>query len=116
MAKFANIVCDRPLSLNADLCIHSYWLLKPTEASKSHKNDSNSALRLRLLRFKILTCPLLLLGWSKNPVSSQTDKLMEGTKFSDYLGLKHYKKAKTNKKTFNSFKIGPEASKFKYIP
>jgi hypothetical protein len=27
-------------------------------------------------------------------LSSQTDKLMAGTKFSDYLGLKHYKKAK----------------------
>ena len=38
------------------------------------------------------------LGWSKNPVSSQTDKLMAGTKFSDYLGLKHYKKAKKIKK------------------
>ena len=34
------------------------------------------------------------LGWSKNPLSSQTEKLMAGTKFSDYLGLKHYKKAK----------------------
>ena len=34
------------------------------------------------------------LGWSKTPVSSQTDKLMAGTKFSDYLGLNHYKKAK----------------------
>ena len=34
------------------------------------------------------------LGWFKNPVSSQTEKLMAGTKFSDYLGLKHYKKAK----------------------
>ena len=33
-------------------------------------------------------------GWSKTPVSSQTDKLMAGTKFSDYLGLNHYKKAK----------------------
>ena len=32
-------------------------------------------------------------GWSKTPVSSQTDKLMAATKFSDYLGLKHYKKA-----------------------
>ena len=32
-------------------------------------------------------------GWSKNPVSSQTDKLMAGTKFSDYLCLNHYKKA-----------------------
>ena len=38
-------------------------------------------------------CPSTL-GWFKNPVSSQTDKLMAGTKFSDYLGLKHYKKAK----------------------
>ena len=35
-----------------------------------------------------------ILGWSKNPVSSETDKLMAGTKFSDYLGLKHYKKAR----------------------
>ena len=34
------------------------------------------------------------LGWSKTPVSSQTDELMAGTKFSDYLGKKHYKKAK----------------------
>jgi hypothetical protein len=34
------------------------------------------------------------LWWSKNPVSSQTDKLIAATKFSDYLGLKHYKKAK----------------------
>ena len=33
-------------------------------------------------------------GGKKNPVSSQTDKLMAGTKFSDYLGLMHYKKAK----------------------
>ena len=36
-------------------------------------------------------CPL---GWFKNPLSSQTEKLMAGTKFSDYLGLNHYKKAK----------------------
>ena len=34
------------------------------------------------------------LGWFKNPVSSQTEKLMAGTKFSDYLGLNHCKKAK----------------------
>ena len=34
------------------------------------------------------------LGWFKNPVSSQTEKLMAGTKFSDYLGLNHYRKAK----------------------
>ena len=36
----------------------------------------------------------LPIGWFKNPVSSQTKKLMAGTKFSDYLGLNHYKKAK----------------------
>ena len=58
---------------------------------------------------------MCILGWSKTPVSSQTDKLMAGTKFSDYLGLKHYEKAKKIK-TFHSFKIGPAASKFKYIP
>ena len=29
-----------------------------------------------------------------NLLSSQTDKLMAATKFSDYLGLNHYKKAK----------------------
>ena len=34
------------------------------------------------------------LGWFKNPLSSQTEKLMAATKFSDYLGLNHYKKAK----------------------
>ena len=34
------------------------------------------------------------LGWFRNPVSCQTDKLMAGTKFSDHLGLKHYKEAK----------------------
>ena len=34
------------------------------------------------------------LGWSKKPLSSQTEKLMAATKFSDYLGLNHYKKVK----------------------
>ena len=34
----------------------------------------------------------ITLGWFKNPVFSQTEKLMAATKFSDYLGLKHYKK------------------------
>jgi hypothetical protein len=34
------------------------------------------------------------LGWFKNPVSSQTGKLIAATKFSDYLGVKHYKRAK----------------------
>ena len=35
-----------------------------------------------------------IVGWFKNPISSQTEKLMAATKFSDYLGLNHYKKAK----------------------
>ena len=34
------------------------------------------------------------LGWYKTPVSSQTDELMAGTKFSDCLGPNHYEKAK----------------------
>ena len=37
------------------------------------------------------------LGWFKNPVSSQTEKLIAATKFSDYLGLKHYENAKNLK-------------------
>ena len=37
---------------------------------------------------------MIALGWFKNPVSSQTGKLMAATKFSDYLGLNYYKKAK----------------------
>ena len=36
---------------------------------------------------------MLLLGWFKNTLSSQTEKLMAAINFSDYLGLKHYKKA-----------------------
>ena len=33
-------------------------------------------------------------GGSDYVLSSQTEKLMAATKFSDYLGLKHYKNAK----------------------
>ena len=36
----------------------------------------------------------LLQGGPNLFLSSQTDKLMAGTKFSDHLGLKNYKKAK----------------------
>ena len=46
------------LSLNAYLCIHFYWLSWLRQASHI-KLIQNSALRLRLRRFKILTCPLL---------------------------------------------------------
>jgi hypothetical protein len=34
------------------------------------------------------------LGWSKTTVPSLTEKLMAETKFSDYIALNHYKKAK----------------------
>ena len=45
--------------------------------------------------FGLCTCKWRFqLGWFKNQVSSQTEKLMAATKFSDYLGLKHYKNAK----------------------
>ena len=50
------------------------------------------------------------LGWSENPVSSQTDKLMAGIKFSDYLGLKIIKKQKNE--MLQTFRLGLLASKF----
>ena len=46
------------LSLSADLCIHSYWLSWLRQASH-RKMIRSLTLRLRLWRFKILTCPLL---------------------------------------------------------
>ena len=64
------------------------------------------------MQFQIGFCPILQhivegvprltewasgLGYQGGPdyvLSSQTKKLMAATKFSDYLGLKHYKKAK----------------------
>ena len=57
----------------------------------------------------------IALGWFKNPVYSQTEKLMAATKFFDYLGIKHYKKAK-KEKIFHPFSFGLLASKFCYIP
>ena len=42
----------------------------------------------RIMKFKVWIPKII--GWFKNPVSSQTEKLMAGTKFSDYLGLNHY--------------------------
>ena len=35
---------------------------------------------------------MITVGRFKSPVSSQTEKLMAAIKFSDYSGLKHYKK------------------------
>ena len=49
--------------------------------------------------FIFLAHAFSLLGGSDYVLSSQTAKLMAGTKFSDYLVLKHYKKE--NKKHFN---------------
>ena len=49
----------------------------------------------------ILLSPLYCLGWFKNPVSCQTDELTASTKLSDYLGLKHQKKAKKKIKHAN---------------
>ena len=51
------------------------------------------------------------LGWSKNPVSSQTEKLMAGTKFSDYLGLKQYENAKKSKH-FNHLRFANRPQSF----
>ena len=49
-------------------------------------------------------------GWSKNPISSQTNKLMAGTKFSDYSGIRRCKKAKKipTEKAYSSFVMNPK--------
>ena len=52
-----NIFIER-LGFSAYLCIYFYWLSWLRQASH-RKLIQNSALRLRLRRFKILTCPLL---------------------------------------------------------
>ena len=50
---------------------------------------------MRIHLFYISSSPLIpFLGWFKIPVSSQTERLMAGTRFSDYLGRNHYRKAK----------------------
>jgi hypothetical protein len=51
-------------------------------------------LEKKCLKLALFTLEDYPIGWFKTPVSSQTHKLMAGTKFSGYLGLKHYKKAK----------------------
>ena len=57
-------------------------------------NSNTSCVEEHAAFFQIVHFNLNILGWFKNPLSSQTEKLMAGTKFSDYLGLNHYKKAK----------------------
>ena len=58
--------------------------------------------------YNIVSCTL---GWFKNPVSSQTEKLMAGTKFSDYLGLKQYENAKKSKH-FNHLRLANRPQSF----
>ena len=62
----------------------------------------SKAIHPKFSKKKTYTLTVMLLagglGWFKNPVSSQTEKLMAGTKFSDYLGLNHYRNAKKLKK------------------
>ena len=41
-------------------------------------------------------------------LSSQIEKLMAATKYTDYLGLKHYKKSKKNIKHFNQWNFYTE--------
>ena len=40
---------------------------------------------LKLSSFELGPIKINILGWFKNPLSSQTEKLMAATKFSDYL-------------------------------
>ena len=47
----------------------------------------------------------------QNPVSSQTEKLMAATKFSDHLGLKHHKNAK-KLKHFNHLGLAQRPQSF----
>ena len=100
-------------SLNYDVYYLQYQEEKNISKCLNFFLDFPGCSRLMLVDYNISQDHTL--GWSKNPLSSQTDKLMAGTKFSDYLGLNHCKKSKQIK-TFHSFRLGLLASKFKYIP
>ena len=52
------------------------------------------------------------LGWSKNLISSETQKFVAVTTFSHYLGQKHYKKLKKLKNSC-TFRVGESSLKFK---
>ena len=68
-------------------------LVRNSTSAKFQKSPNIHLVRpiIHLVRIFALSTSL---GWFKNPISSQTEKLMAATKFSDYLGLNHYKKAK----------------------
>ena len=72
------------LSLIADLCIHSYWLSWLRQASH-RKMIQSSALRLRLWRFKILTCPLLKSVSNAKPSLKQFCLLWQQSKWQIWI-------------------------------
>ena len=84
---FVKILKRLSLSLNADLCIHSYWLSRLRQAGH-RKMIQSSALRLRIWRFKILTCPLLklrfLCGWRIFGLSNFHFLIFSSKVFNDF--------------------------------
>ena len=95
-------VCNRSVQSEIQLdesngsCFHQngyLFILAKIHSMCNGKVSWNKVIQITATKYSYHITSIL--GWSKNPVSSQTDKLMAGTKFSDYLGTKHYKKAKT---------------------
>ena len=66
----------------------------PSNNNSASNASTNVDMNRICLKPPNVNCIHSILGWFKNPLSSQTEKLMAGTKFSDYIGLNHYKKAK----------------------
>ena len=65
--------------------------------SESEDGHSNHGLNsyIKFIGITIIDCKYYQLDrMVQNPVFYQNEKLMAGTKFSDYLGLNHYKKTK----------------------
>ena len=70
------------------------------------ENNDMSTLNFEVrLEYVVESVETSSLGWFKTPVSSQTEKLMADTKFSDYVGPKHYKKSKKILKHFNHLRL-----------
>ena len=97
--------------LQSKYSVLHYEIFLNTLRFEAYLNQKSTILSQKLTFFSLLHSSI---GWFKNPVSSQTEKLMACTKFSDYLGINHYKKSNKNK-TFHPFKVGPPASKFWFI-
>ena len=95
---FSTYVCI-PIVLLTLLIEHTvYCYILQRSSAMTSENFLFKSMELAPLneepRFMQIFFLLLRPGWFKNPVSSQTEKLMAGTKFSDCLGLNHCKKAK----------------------